>query len=70
MLDPNPKRPLNRVVFVVLGITAIGLGLAPLRHGHLFYQNVWGGIVFGPLAILFGILFILGALFKPDLFKA
>jgi len=39
MLDPNPKRPLNRVNFVVLGITAIGLGLAPLRHGHLFYPK-------------------------------
>jgi hypothetical protein len=70
MLNPNPKRPVNRVIFVALGVTAIGLGLAPLLHGHLFYQNWWGGMVFGPLAIIFGVLFIVGAIFKPDIFKA
>jgi hypothetical protein len=70
MLNPDPKRPLNRVIFITLGVTAIGLGLAPLRHGYLFYQNWWGGMVFGPLAILFGVLFIVCAIFKPDIFKA
>jgi hypothetical protein len=70
MLNPNPKRPFNRTVLIALGIAAIGLGVAPLFHGHLFYQNWWGGMVFGPLAIIFGVLFILGAIFKPDIFKA
>jgi hypothetical protein len=70
MLDSNPKRRLNRAVLIFLGLTAVGLGLASLRHGHLFYENWWGGLVFGPLAVLFGLLFILGAIFKPDIFKA
>jgi hypothetical protein len=70
MLKTDPKRSLNRTVFIALGIAAIGLGLAPLRHGHLFYENWWGGPVFGPVAILFGLLFVLGAIFKPDIFKA
>ena len=70
MLNTDPKRSLNRIVFIALGIAAIGLGLAPLRHGHLFYENWWGGPVFGPVAILFGLLFVLGAIFKPDIFKA
>jgi len=70
MLNPDPKRPLNRIIFIAFGVAAIGFGLAPLRHGHLFYQNWWGGMEFGPLAILFGVLFILGAIFRPDVFKA
>jgi hypothetical protein len=70
MLNPDPKRRFNRVIFVALGITAMGLGLAPLLCGHLFYQNVWGGMVFGPFAIIFGVLFILGAIFRPNIFKA
>jgi len=70
MLNPDPKRPLNRIIFIALGVTAIGIRLAPLRHGYLFYRNVWGGMVFGPLAILCGVLFIGYAIFKPDIFKA
>jgi hypothetical protein len=61
MLNPDPKRPLNRIIFIAFGVAAISFGLAPLRHGHPFYQNWWG---------VFGVLFILGAIFKPDVFKA
>ena len=71
MLNANPKRPFNRAIFIIVGIAFIGLGLTTLKHGHLlFYQNWWGGMVFGPFAILFGILFIFGAIFKPNIFKA
>jgi hypothetical protein len=70
MFNADPKRPLSRAIFMALGLTAIGLGLAPLRHGRFFYENWWEGLVFGLLAILFGLLFILGAIFKPDIFKA
>jgi hypothetical protein len=71
MLNANPKTPLNRSIFVIVGITFLVIGLAALRHGHLFsYQTWWGGTAFGPFAIIFGIVFILGAIFKPDIFKA
>jgi hypothetical protein len=71
MLNPDPKRPLNRTVFILGGIVFIGLGLATFRHGHaLSYQTWWGGMGFGPFAILVGVAFILGAIFKPDIFKA
>ncbi len=56
---------------MVVGIAFIGLGLTTLKYGHLlFYQNWWGGMVFGPFAILFGILFVFGGIFKPNIFKA
>jgi hypothetical protein len=71
MLNADPKRPLNRGILIIVGFIFIGAGLTTLRHGHLpFYQNWWGGMVFGPFAILFGVLFVLGAIFKPSIFKA
>jgi hypothetical protein len=69
MFNTDPKRAFSRVIFIALGVSAIGFGLAPLRHGYLFYQNGWGGVVFGPLAILFGVLFIVCAIFERDIFK-
>jgi hypothetical protein len=54
---------------VLLGLSSIGLGLAAFREGNLFYPNWWGGPVFAPLAITFGIIFIVGALFKPKIFR-
>ena len=71
MLNPNPKKPLNRAVFMIVGILFIGTGLSTFRQGHaLSYQTLWGGLGFGPFAILFGLIFILGAIFKPNIFKA
>jgi len=69
MLNIDFNARFNRVILLVLGIAAVGLGLAPLMHGHLFYENSWGGPVFGPIAIIFGVVFILGALFKPSIFR-
>lgn len=58
MLDFDPRKPLYRVLFSVAGVAIIGVGVASLRRGDLFYENRWGGLVFAPLAIVFGIIFI------------
>lgn len=67
MLNTEPQRLLTRVVAGFLGLAAIGLGMSSmLRRGDLFYTNWWGGLVFAPLAVIFG-LFIIGcAFFKPS----
>jgi hypothetical protein len=45
----------------------IGLGLRPiLLSGDLNYRNWFGGLVFAPLAIVFGLFVLLAALFKPQ----
>ncbi len=58
MFNPDPKSPLNRTVFVILGLMVIGFGIASLQHVGLMYHNWWKGAVFGPFAIVIGIVFI------------
>jgi hypothetical protein len=71
MLNPDPKSRLNRAIFWIAGCVFIGSGLTTFQHGHLLsYENWWGGLVFGPFAIIFGVIFIAGAIFKPTIFKA
>jgi len=57
-----------RVMFFALAIFCFLIGFAMLTHPFNF-ANAWGAMALGPFAILFGVIFILGALFKPDIFK-
>jgi len=59
----------SRSVFLLLGLAAIALGVVPVLRGDLFYENWWGGLVFSPIAIILGLVMILGAVFKPNIFK-
>jgi hypothetical protein len=63
MFNPDLNSRFNRAIFVVLGVTIAGLGIAALQHVGLMYSNWWKGLVFGPFAIAIGILFIV-AMFK------
>lgn len=65
-LDPRKKK--FRVMFFALGILCLFIGFAMLRQPFKF-ANAWGAMAVGPFAILFGVIFILGALFKPDIFS-
>jgi hypothetical protein len=63
MFNPDPNSRLNRIVFAVLGLVALGFGVSALQRIGFGYHNWWGGSVFGPSAIVFGILFV-AAMFK------
>jgi len=52
------------------GVVVLGFGCATILKRDLFYENWWGGLVFAPIAIGFGIILICGAVFKPTIFKA
>jgi hypothetical protein len=68
MLNADPKRPLARIVAAVAGLSVFGWGLeAILWHGDLHYRNFFGELVFAPFAILFGVIIVGGALFKPEI---
>jgi hypothetical protein len=67
MLNVDPKGPLYRGVAALAALCMIGFGLRPiLLRGDLNYQNWFGGLVFAPLAIVFGILLLFAAIFKPQ----
>jgi hypothetical protein len=68
MFNSDPNRPLVRIVAALAGTTLLGFGLGTiLWRGDLHYENWFGELVFAPLAVLFGTLIILSALFKPVL---
>jgi hypothetical protein len=68
MLNFDPRRPIYRALFLVLGAVMIGFGLTPLRHGSASYETWWGGSAFAPFAIIFGVIILVGAIFKPTIF--
>jgi hypothetical protein len=68
MLNFDPRKPFYRILFFLLGSTVIGLSLTTFRNHDLFYENWWGGLVFAPIAIVFGLVIIFGAIFKPSIF--
>jgi len=58
MLNSDLSSPFNRSVFAIIGFTLIGLGIGSLWRVSLMYRSWWKGSVFGPFAIVIGILFI------------
>ncbi len=63
MLNVDPRGFFYRFVAVLAGAVMIGLGLAPFLHrGDLWF----GELVFAPLAVMFGIMIVAMALFKPE----
>lgn len=67
MLNTDPHGFLFRIIAVVAGLAIIGFGAAPLlQRGDLFSTNWFGELVFGPLAIVLGLMVVVFALFKPE----
>ncbi len=68
MFDLEPKKPLYRGIAALAGLVLLGLGLRPiLSHRDLVYTNWFGELVFSPFAIIFGLVIVWGALFKPEI---
>lgn len=53
-----PSGWLARGVFLLSSIGLILGGVAALSEGRLHYSNYWGGAVFAPLAIVFGLVIL------------
>jgi len=65
------KGPLVRVVAGLGGLAVLGWGLhAILWQPDLHYTNWFGELIFAPFAILFGLVILFGALFKPEILTA
>ena len=67
MLNTEPQRPLARIVAGLAGLAMLSFGIGALvRRDDMFSTNWFYGLVFAPLAILFGVFIIACALFKPS----
>jgi hypothetical protein len=67
MLNVDFHGFLYRFIASAAGLAIAGIGFTPLlRHGDVTSTNWFGGLVFAPLAILFGVFIVVCALFKPD----
>jgi hypothetical protein len=66
VLNVDPHGVLYRLVAVLAGLVLICLGLSALLRGESSYANWFGGLVFAPLAVLFGVFILSCAIFKPD----
>ena len=67
MFNTGTTATLTRIVAILAGLAMVGFGIGALvRRGDMFYTNWFGGLVFAPLAILFGVFTIGCAVFKPS----
>ena len=68
MFNSDPKSPFIRAVAALAGLTVFGWGFrAIFWRSDLHYTNWFGELVFAPLAMLFGLVIIFGAVFKPEI---
>ena len=54
---------------IVIALAVITTGIRPLLKGDYFYRNWWGGLVFGPITIIGGLLFLYVVVFKWEKLK-
>jgi uncharacterized membrane protein YcjF (UPF0283 family) len=64
MPKAKPKRLWVQGFAILIALAVIATGIRPFLKGDLFYKNWWGGLVFGPITIMAGLLFLYIVVFK------
>ena len=54
----------TRMVFGLISLVLIAQGIASTNNVLPFGQNYWGGLVFGPISIVTGVLLLFVAAFR------
>jgi hypothetical protein len=63
----KPTSPTARVVFGAVSLAIVFFGIGAISHDlFLSYHNWWGGLIFGPFAIIVGGLFFLVLVIHPE----
>ncbi len=58
------RRLLARLVLSLICFVMIAAGIRAIMTGDLTYKNYWGGVVFGPFAIIVGFVFLYVIIFR------
>jgi peptidoglycan/LPS O-acetylase OafA/YrhL len=69
MLNRKRQANLFRWAVVVISLMLAIPAAIVIWSGSPIYPNVWGGMVFAPLALLGGVVLFLLALFRPSVFR-
>lgn len=56
----------GRMLAIAVSVFAILYGVVRVIADQMNYENYWGGVVFAPFTIVFGLLFLYIALFRHD----
>jgi uncharacterized membrane protein YcjF (UPF0283 family) len=48
----------------LIALAVIATGIRPLLKGDYFYKNWWGGLVFGPVTVIGGLLLLYVVIFR------
>jgi hypothetical protein len=59
----------GRIAFTIFSLLIILLGAGSLFQGQIGYRNWFGGVVFGPFAIIVGMLCLFIVVFRPKFFS-
>lgn len=66
MLTKKTKDRIARIFAILMCLVLTAQGIVSIYKSEWSYRNYWGGLVFGPIAILIGILLIYLLLFRWD----
>jgi len=64
MIRGAQQKKYLRILCGIFGLVAFFVGLRPILTGQYSYENWFGGLVFAPVAIIAGVLMVLGAIFN------
>ena len=63
-MKTSTRDRIGRISLIVFSFFLIFMGAAHIMRGSMGWRNYWGGLVFPPFAIFFGLLLIYVALFR------
>jgi len=63
-MKSSKRNRIGRIFLILFSLLLIFSGVAHIMGGSMGWRNYWGGLVFPPFAIFFGMLLIYVAIFR------
>jgi uncharacterized membrane protein YidH (DUF202 family) len=63
-MKSSTRNRIGRIFLIVFSLLLIFIGAVHIMSGSMGWRNYWGGLVFAPFAIFFGLLLIYLAIFR------
>jgi uncharacterized membrane protein len=63
-MKTSALRKIERILLLLFSLVLVAIGVGHIIRGSVGWRNYWGGLVFAPFAISFGLLLIYVAIFR------